>query len=185
MQNITRVWSGAQVAAVVAALVLSASEATAGALTVSEGDTIVFTFDFTNISGARAPYPDVRIHTGVDLASIDSGSDHCRYTLYRDGNGVDPDSSIVACGIDSFESANEESGWLDGILSFALTVVSGEITLDPHAIAFSAFGANGEPITPWVIPRIWIVAEPLPVALMLMLAAAFMIARGRARSTSG
>jgi hypothetical protein len=181
-----RVCRGARFVAVTAVLAFSAVEVSASAITVSEGDTIVFTFDFTKLSGAQPPYPDVRIHTGIDFDSIDPGVDSCRYTLYRDGNAVDPDNSIVACGIDTFEGGTEDSGWLDGILSLAITVLSGEITLDPHAIAFSAFGPNGEPITPRVIPRIRVIAEPAHAALFLMLgaAAAFRSVRVRARSAN-
>jgi hypothetical protein len=39
-------------------------------------------------------------------------------------NGCEQDSSIGSCGIATFESALEESGWLDGLLSIALTVIS-------------------------------------------------------------
>jgi hypothetical protein len=176
--NFTQFSSGARAAAVVAALFLMATEVHAGAITVSEGDTVVFTFDFTQLSGSPPPYPDMRIHTGLDFDSVDPGVDRCRYTLYRDGNGVDPDSSIVACGIDMFEGGDESLGWLDGVLSLALTVLAGEITLDPHAIAFSAFGPDGTAITPQVTPRIRIVTEAPTGALVLSVLVAFAIARG-------
>jgi hypothetical protein len=188
VHNITRVCRGARfvAAAVTAVLAFNAVEVRAGAITVSEGETIVFTFDFTKLSGAQPPYRDVRIYTGIDFASVDAGLDRCRYTLYRDGNAVDPDSSIVACGIDMFEGGTEDSGWLDGLLSLAITVLSGEITLDPHAIAFSAFGPHGYPITPRVMPRIRVIAEPAHAALFLLLGAvAFRSVRVRGRSANG
>jgi hypothetical protein len=186
VQNIIRFSNGARIAAAVMALFFGATEVNASAINVSAGDTVVFTFDFTTLSSARPPYPDVRVYTGIDLDSIDSGIDRCRYTLYRDANAIDPDTSVVACGIGTFEGGTEDSGWLDGIFSIALTVLSGEVTLDPHAIAFSAFGPNGEPITPWVIPHVRIVAEPAHAAFVLVFAVAvFRSVRVRARSASG
>jgi len=89
-------------------LLLSSGVVGAGAITLSEGDTAVFTFDFTRLSAALPPYPDVRVQTGIDLTTVDPGIDRCRFTLYRDGNAVNPDTSIVACGIGTFEGGNEE-----------------------------------------------------------------------------
>ena len=183
VQHTTQFWSGAGLAAAFATLSLACAVARAGAITVSEGDTVVFTFDFTGLSAAQPPYPDVRVHTGIDLDSVDPGSDRCRFTLYRDGGGVSPDSSIVACGIGTFEGGSEESGWLDGVLSIAVTVLSGSITLDPHAMAFTAFGPGGVPLTPLLDPRLRIIDEPAQGALLLALAG-LAVRTGRVRVRS-
>ena len=184
VQHSTRSCTGTRLAAAFATLLLTSGVVGAGAITLSEGDTAVFTFDFTGLSAAQPPYPDVRVQTGIDLATVDPGIDRCRFTLYRDGNAVNPDSSIVACGIGTFEGGNEESGWLDGVLSIAVTVLSGSITLDPHAMAFTAFGPKGEPLTPRVYPRLRMIAEPAHAALLFILTGlAVRTGRVRVRST--
>ena len=128
----------------------------------------MFSFDFTALGSNAPPYPAMRVDTGIDLWSVDpGGGDRCRYTLYRDGNAVNPDSSYVSCTILDFEMGSEESGWLDGVLSIALTVLDGSVTLDPHAIAVTALG-SGVPLTPRLVPRVRVVAEP-PAALLLVL----------------
>ena len=167
-----------------AALLLFSPDLTAhaGTITVSEGHTAIFTFDFTGLSASQPPYPDMRVHTGIDLGSIDDDIDLCRYTLYRDGNAVNADSSIVACGILTFEAGEEDSGWLDGILSIALTVLEGAVTLDPHAMAFDAFGPNGGALTPRVLPRLRVVHEPPMLLPTLLIAAALLWGSGRIRS---
>jgi hypothetical protein len=148
----------------------AALTARAGSVTVSGGDTVIFTFDFTRQGANTPPYPAMRVDTGIDLRSLDD-LDRCRYTLYRDGNAIDPDSSIVACGILAFEAGEEASGWLDGLLSIALTVLEGSVTLNPHAIAFSAFGPDGKPLTPRMRPRLRIVDEPSALLLTLLVTA--------------
>jgi hypothetical protein len=168
-----------------AALLLFSPHLTAhaGAITVSEGQTVIFSFDFTGLSASQPPYPDMRVHTGIDLDSID-GDDRCRFTLYRDPDAVNADGSIVACGILTFEAGDEESGWLDGVLSIALTVLDGAVTLDPHARAFTAFGAHGEALTPRVLPRRRVVPEPPMPLPTLLVAAALLWGARRSRSDS-
>jgi hypothetical protein len=147
---------------VLLALALVASpEAGATAIAVSAGQTVLFSFDFTKGSHYELPpYPDMRIETGVVLGSFDPGEDSCRYTFFGDVNGGSQGSSVGSCVIDVFESADEESGWLDGLLSIALTVISGEILVDPRAVAFSAIGVSGSAITPRIVPTVRFVAEP-------------------------
>jgi hypothetical protein len=155
---------------VLVALALVASvEARATAIAVSAGETVLFSFDFTKGSHYELPpYPDMRIETGLVLGSFDPGEDFCRYTFFGEVNGGSQGSSVGSCVVDVFESADEDSGWLDGLLSIALTVTLGEILVDPRAVAFSAFGIPGRAITPRIVPTVRFIAEPAGVWLGLM-----------------
>ena len=137
-------------------------------ITVTGGKTVIFSFDFTADGGLpMPPYPDMRIQTGLLLLSFDPATDDCRYTFFGEMNGVAQGSSVRSCAIDTFENSLDESGWLDGMLSIALTVISGSITIDPRAIAYDAFGLNGHAITPGVRPSIRVVSEPWSIAVLL------------------
>ena len=143
------------------ALTVLTPAAQATAISVSAGETVLFSFDFTNGEHhVLPPYPDMRVETGVLLESFHPGVDSCRYTFFGDVNGGAQGSSVGNCDIDEFESALEESGWLDGLLSISLTVTSGEIMVDPRAVAYSAFGVDGRPITPRMVPSVRFVPEP-------------------------
>ena len=147
---------------------LVASGAYATPITVTSGKTVIFSFDFTADGIIQAPpYPDMRIETGLLLSSFDPAVDDCRYRFFGEMNGVAPGSSVRSCAIDTFENSLEDSGWLDGMLSIALTVISGAITIDPQAIAYDAFGVNGRAITPGVRPSIRVVPEPWSLATLL------------------
>jgi hypothetical protein len=184
VQHTTRIWTTIGLAAAFATLSLASGAVSAGAITVSEGSTAVFTFDFTELRGAQPPYPDMRVNTGIDLASVDPDVDRCRFTFYRDGGGVNADHSVIQCGSGEFEFSNEDSGWLDGVFSMGVTVLSGAITLDPYAMAYTAFSPHGVPMTPRVDPRVRIIPEPAHAALLLVLAGLTVGApRIRARAT--
>ena len=147
-------------------LVAAAAEATP--VTVAEGKTVIFSFDFTAAGSVPPPpYPDMRVQTGIVWSSFDVG-DVCRYTFYGDVGGHDPGTSIGACGIDTFESALEESGWLDGLLSIGLTMISGSLTLDPSAVAYDQFGINGQPLTGAIDSTPRVVAEPASLLLLAL-----------------
>jgi hypothetical protein len=162
--------------ALAALLMLASPGARAGAVTVSGGDTVVFTFDFSVLSSQQPPYPAVRVDTGIDLGTVDD-HDWCRYTLYRDGHAAGPDSSVVSCGILTFEAGTEDSGWLDGLLSIAITVLDGSVTLDPHASAFTAIGPDGQPLTPRLSPLVRVVHEPAASWLALIAGCAMWLRR--------
>jgi len=159
---------------------LAASSAHATPITVTGGKTVIFSFDFTSDGVIPPPpYPDIRIQTGLLLSSFDPGVDDCRYTFFGDVNGVGQGSSVRSCAIDTFESAFDESGWLDGLFSISLTAISGSITVDPHAMAFDAFGLNGRPMTPGVRPGIRVVPEPWSIAVLLAGLATMVLFRAR------
>jgi len=62
-------------------------------------------------------------------------------------------------------------------------VLSGSITLDPHAMAFTAFGPRGVPLTPRLAPRLRIIDEPAQGSLLLVLAG-LAVRTGRVRVRS-
>ena len=170
--------------ALIGLALLVAPGAYATPITVTGGKTVIFSFDFTADGIIQAPpYPDMRIETGLLLSSFDPAVDDCRYRFFGEMNGVAPGSSVRSCAVDTFENSLEESGWLDGMLSIALTVISGAITIDPQAIAYDAFGLNGRAITPGVRPSIRVVPEPWSIAVLLAgLGAMVLLRRGPVRA---
>ena len=129
----------------------------------------VFTFDFRSLSAAQPPYPDVRVHTGIDLESVDPGIDRCRFTLYRDGGGVSPDSSIVACGIGHSRAARGVG------LARRRALHCGHGLVRFHHAGSARHGiyrvrSTRCSLTPRLDPRLRIIDEPAQGSLLLVLA---------------
>lgn len=116
---------------VLPALLMSASfisfAAEAAPMTVNAGESVVFNFDLTGVLAQHASFDHIFFYTSGSSSVGTSGG----WEFYSDMNATG--DLLSSAGYNLGSKGSDYPGWLDGIFSAKLSVLTGSVTTNPYA----------------------------------------------------
>lgn len=99
---------------------------------ITAGQALRFEVDMSGLA-PPPPYTEVQFLLGFDIGNSVSGESHITFFTESGGQGTGLVDPFVSIG-DLFNFALTDPGFLDGVFSVDISVVSGQVAVDPKVV---------------------------------------------------